>query len=170
MKRIALILIAAVTLIACNKNNTDPTPVDPIDSTANGCPDGFICFTMDGKDISKQAGGYQLADTQLFVKYEEGTAQLSLDIFGTTTGAYNVTDVRKVGNARIYYFSDGSNGDMYMAETGNFEVTAYDASTRKVSGKFSGTLHDYDNSNSSFIKSKSVTITNGEFKNVRVPK
>lgn len=171
MRKIALMLLTTCTLLACNKDTTT-TPANNNNNGGNssGCPDGHICFTLDGTDMSKQAGGYYFADTFLFVKHEDGNAQLSLDIFGTNTGTYNVTDVRKSGNARIYYFPNGSTGDMFIAEMGTFNVTAYDAANKKVSGTFSATLHDYDNNNSKFLKTKSVTITKGEFKNVSVPK
>lgn len=167
MKKLSLILMVAVSLTACKKSTTSTTPTTPVTPTT-GCGDGNICFKLDGTAISKMAGGYDLSDTMLFVKYEEGSKQLSLDIFGKTTGSYNVSDVRKVGNARIYYFPD--NNKMYMAETGTFNVSAYDAANKTVSGSFSGTLYEYDNNNNTFNKSSSVEIKDGEFVKVSVPK
>ncbi|MEZ5017469.1 MAG: hypothetical protein R2800_10495 [Flavipsychrobacter sp.] len=162
-----IIAIFIIALASCTKKETTPTNNN---SNNTGCVDGYICFTLDGANISKQAGGYELADTFLFVKYEEGNKQLSIDIFGKNTGSYNVTDIRKVGNGRLYYFPAGSSGKMFMAEMGLLNISSYDATNRKVSGTFSGTLYEYDNNNGTFDKNNSVEIKNGEFNKVSVPK
>lgn len=112
-----------------------------------------------------------MSDTNLFVKYEDGGKQLSIDIFGENTGNYSVSSIRKQGNGRIYYFPSQSSGTIYfMAETGKVEVTAYDATNKKVSGTFSGTLYNYDGSTEKFIKTDSIKITDGKFTTVSVPK
>lgn len=163
---LAIICIA----VACKKNTTTPTTTPPISST--GCGDGYICYTLDGSSISKKGSGYELSDTNLFVKYEDNTVQLSIDIFGKTTGNYNVTDIRKQGNGRIYYFPDANApaGPMYMAETGNMHITDYDAANKTLSGTFSATLYRYNNSGNTFTKTDSVVITDGTFTKISVPK
>ncbi len=158
-KLILLTFITAVIFSACKKDETSPANNNNNNNNP-GCADGSICFTLDGTDISKTAGGYVFADTFLFVKYEEGSKQLSIDIFGQKNGNYNVTDVRKADNARIYYFPN--NTDMYMAEKGNLSVSEFTADF-KISGTFSGTLYKYDNNNNTFNKTDSVVITNGSF-------
>lgn len=57
-----------------------------------------------------------------------------------------------------------------MSETGTFNVSSYDTTTKKVSGSFVATLYEYDNTDKTFDKSSSVEIKNGSFKNVSVPK
>lgn len=167
MKKILYSALIIVLAVSCNKID-EPDTVNPEDNVPTGCGDGYICFNMDGTDISKQAGGYELSDTNLFVKYEEGTKQLSIDIFGKNTGSYIVTDKRAKGNGRIYYFTD--NNTQYMAQTGMLNISAYDASARKLTGTFSGTLYKYDNTNNSFTKTDSIVIKDGKFTTVSVPR
>lgn len=159
-------MFIAATAVACNKSTSEPTTPTTVNT---GCGDGYICFNMDGTDISKMAGGYELSDTNLFVKYEDGDKQLSIDIFGKTTGAYTVSHKRKAGLARIYYFPDNT-GKQYMAETGSLNVDAYDASAKKLSGSFSATLYLFDNNAETFTKTDSIVIKDGEFTTVSVPK
>lgn len=156
-------LFLTIGVYSCSKDDktTTPTPTP----TPSACKDGDICFTLNSTAISKAAGGYAFADTFLFVKYEEGAKQLSIDIFGNTAGNYTISDVRKKGNGRIYYFPDNSN-TQYMASKGSMNISAYDATTRKLTGTFSGTLYKYDNNNSTFTYTDSMVITNGTFTNV----
>lgn len=166
MKKLLLVVITVGALAACSKTTTTPTTPKKEDSTANACVDGNVCLNLDGTDLSKPGGGYYFSDTNMFVKYEEGLEQLSLDIFGNTAGMYTVSNVRMAGNARIYYFPD--NVDMYMAETGTFEITSVDLNTMQISGKFSGTLYDYDSDTETFLKTKSIEIKDGEFNNIKL--
>lgn len=166
----AYLFIAAITFfMACKKTETtNPTTNNNNNNNSNSCGDGFICFTLDGTDISQQAGGYEFSDTFLFVKYEEGTKQLSIDIFGQNTGNYSVSNLRLKGNARIYYFP--GSGEGYMAETGSLDVSSYDAANRKLSGTFSGTLYLYDDPTKTFTKTDSIVIKDGKFTNVQLSK
>lgn len=170
MKYLSIILAACILAVACNKTN-DADPATNNNSNNNqdpGCGDGFICFMLDDREIAKAGGGYELADTNLFVKWEEGAEQLSIDIFGKSTGAYSVSNKRLKGNGRLYYFPD--NTSQYMAESGNLEVTAYDAASKKISGTFSGTLYKYDDATETFDQSNSIEIKDGKFVNISVPK
>lgn len=139
-------------------------PTNPNNNNGNNnstaCKDGNICFTIDGTDISHPAGGYVFADTFIFVKYEDGGKQLSIDIFGNKNGSYTVSDVRKTNNGRIYYFPE--NDKMYMAETGNLNLTEL-TTDLKATGTFSATLYRYDNNNNTFTKNDSVVISKGSF-------
>lgn len=169
MKKILWILTMPLLVYSCKKtetpsgNSNNPQPA--------GCGDGMICFNMDGTDISKSGAGYDLDDSTLFVKYEEGAKQLSIDIFGKTSGTYIVTDVRKKGNGRIYYFPTLSSSDtFYMAETGKLEITAFDATSLKITGTFSGTLYKYKDGTKTFIKTDSFVVKNGTFTNVQLKK
>jgi|GEM_PF-3306974 len=171
MKKILLFIAVITIAAACNKTTTTPTtPTSPTNNT--GCGDGMICFKLDGNSISAAGGGYELADTNLFVKYEDNTVQLSIDVFGKTTGNYNVTDARKQGNGRIYYFPEANKptGPMYMAETGSMNITEYDATNKTLSGTFSATLYLYDDTGMTFTKTDSLVITEGTFTKIKVPK
>lgn len=169
MKKAILLFVLPILAFSCKKSDT--TPSNNNNNNNSGCGDGFICFKLDGNSISKQGGGYELADTFLFVKYEEGVKQLSIDIFGKTTGKYTVSDKRKTGNGRIYYFPSASSSDtFFMAEAGSLNISTYDASAKKISGTFSGTLYNYKGDTETFLKTDSVVIKDGEFTNISVPK
>jgi hypothetical protein len=154
-----------VLLNACKKD--DPTPTTPTTPATSGCGDGKVCFNLDNNDLSKTGAGYVFADTFIFVKYEEGTVQLSIDIFGQKTGSYNVSSIRKKDNARIYYFPDANT--MYMAETGSLSLTEF-TSDYKATGTFSCTLYKYTSSSGTFDKSSSVVIKDGKFTKVQLVK
>lgn len=154
-------LLALVS--ACNKDD-DPTPTTPT-TPSTGCGDGKICFNLDGSDLVKDGGGYVFADTFIFVKYEEGAKQLSIDIFGQQTTSYTISDMRKKTNARIYYFPE--NNVTYMAETGSLSLTEF-TSDFKATGTFSGKLYKYDNNTSTFDKSASMEIKDGKFTKVQL--
>jgi len=143
-------------LIHNNNNNNNNT---------GNCQDEYICFKLDGTDISKPASGYVLADTFLFVKYEEGEKQLSIDIFGKNTGAYTVGDERISGRARVYYFPQ--NNVTYMSGKGSFNVTEL-TTANKITGTFSATLYNYDSNNNTFTYTDSMVITNGTFTKVQL--
>lgn len=169
MKRTLLLVAILALALSCKKTTTtNPGNSNNNNNNNNGCGDGFICFNLDGDGISKQGGGYEFSDTFLFVKYEEGTKQLSIDIFGQNSGNYNVNDKRKKGNARIYYFPAANN--MYMAETGSLNVASYDAANRKITGSFSGTLYKYDSNSETFTKTDSLVIKDGKFTSVILTK
>ena len=168
MKRPVLLFALLACFFSCKKSETTPTGNNNNNNNNTSCGDGFICFKLDGTDISKQGGGYEFADTFLFVKYEEGTKQLSIDIFGQNTGNYTISDKRMKGNARIYFFPAPNN--MYMAETGNLNVASYDAPNKKITGSFSGTLYKYDSDNETFTKTDSVVIKDGKFTNIQLSK
>lgn len=156
----------AMALHSCKKNEKTPTTTTP---TTTNCQDGDICFKLDGTAISKAGGGYYFADTFLFVKYEDGAKQLSIDVFGNTSGNYTLSDKRAKGNARVYWFPDGS-GKMYMASAGSLNVSAYSAADMKITGTFSGTLYNYDSNTEKFINTDSVKITEGSFTKITLSK
>lgn len=158
-----MVFAALAFCISACKKDKETTP----DKDKTGCPDGSICFTLDGTAISKGAGGYYFADTFVFVKYEEGVKQLSIDIFGNTAKSYTVGDLQKVNNARIYYFPDHNN--MYMSPKGSLAVTEL-TTDLKLTGTFSGTLYKYDNNNKTFNYTDSVVITNGSFTKAQLTK
>lgn len=167
MKKAIIFLAICGFAVACNKTTTTPPATTP----PAGCGDGFICFKLNGTEISKTGAGYELSDTFLFVKYEEGAKQLSIDIFGKNTGSYIVTNKRKQGNGRIYYYPTTSSSDTsYMAETGTLNISAYDAVNKKISGTFSATVYKYKGDTETFLKTDSFVITEGKFTNIGVPK
>lgn len=166
MKKLFCVCICIAMLASCKKDSTSTTPVNNNNNTT-GCGDGNVCFKLDGAQISKAGGGYLLADTFTFVKYEEGTKQLSIDFFGNAAGSYTVGDKRLKGRGRIYYFPE--NNKMYMSSKGSLELTEL-TSDRKATGKFSGTLHRYNSDTETFIMTDSMVITEGFFTKVQLSK
>lgn len=154
-KRLLLWAMIAITFTACKKEDDD-------DTNTTGCQDTYVCFALDGVDISGPGGGYFFSDTSSFVKYEGNNTQLSMDIRGNTTGVYPVSNVRELGKARIYYFDE--NNIQYLAKTGTFEVTEF-TSSKVVSGTFSGTVEKYVNDT---FMGEIKEITNGSFKKVQL--
>lgn len=165
MKKPALLLIGLYVLISavsCKKNET--TTNNNNNNNTPGCADGNVCYKLNGTGVSKPGSGYAFADTFLFVKYEEGAKQLSIDIFGSNTGNYTISDKRRVGNARVYYFPE--NNVMYMASKGSLNVSAYSTSDKKLSGTFSGTLYKYDSNTETYTYTDSLVMTEGFFTKV----
>ncbi|OSZ81850.1 hypothetical protein CAP35_00855 [Chitinophagaceae bacterium IBVUCB1] len=154
-------------LASCKKDSTTTTPTNNNNNNNGGCGDGNVCFKLNGTQISKTGGGYLMADTFTFVKYEEGAKQLSIDIFGNTTGSYTVGDKRLKGRGRIYYFPETSK--MYMSNKGSLEMTEL-TSDRKATGKFSGTLYRYNGDTETFTMTDSMVITEGFFTKVQLAK
>lgn len=154
-------------LAACKKSDTTSSTTTPATTTNGGCGDGNVCFKLNGSSISKTGGGYIMADTFTFVKYEEGSKQLSIDIFGNTAGNYTVGDKRLKGRGRMYYFPD--NVKMYMSNKGSLELTEL-SSDRKATGKFNGTLYLYNPDTETFTMTDSMVITDGYFTKVQLSK
>lgn len=169
MSRIKLLFLAtlsvALVFTACKKEENNNPGNNNNNPSGTSCADGNVCFKAAGTAISKPGSGYYLADTFLFVKYEEGSKQLSLDIFGNKTDTYTVSDKRKSGNARIYWFPE--NDKMYMAEKGNFNVSEL-TSDNKITGTFSGTLYRYDSDKETFTYTDSVVIADGNFTKIQL--
>lgn len=159
MKKLLLLVgLVAIAFTSCKKSNDEDD-----DNDTTGCQDTYVCFTLEGTDISGPGGGYFFADTFSFVKYEEGLTQLSLDIMGNSAGIYPVSDQQISGKARIYYFDEGNN--MFIAKTGNFEVTEY-TTDKVVSGTFSGTVEMVDGNGNYTGDTKE--ITNGSFRKIQL--
>ena len=57
-----------------------------------------------------------------------------------------------------------------MAPSGKLNISAYDATSKKLTGTFSGTLYLYDNATNKFDQTDSVVIKNGSFTTAPVPK
>jgi hypothetical protein len=167
MKRLLFTLSVILLMAAsCKKDDTTtPNNNNNNNNSTGNCQDGYVCFKLDGTDISKPGGGYVLADTFLFVKYEEGEKQLSIDIFGKKTGNYNISDKRLVGNARVYYFPQ--NNVTYMSDKGNFNVSEL-TSGNKITGTFSATLYKYDSDKNTFTYTDSMVIANGSFNKIQL--
>ena len=160
----AITLGLMLLAFACKKDEeTNPSN----NNSTPACADGNVCFKAGSKEVSSPGGGYYFADTFLFVKYEKGAEQLSLDIFGKNTGSYTVSNKRDKGNARIYWYPEASNQLMYMAYTGSFNVTEL-TTDKKITGSFSGTLYKYDSNNNTYDKSDSVIIKDGYFTKVQL--
>ncbi len=160
-----LLLLGSAVLFSCKKADDTPDPVPTPSPAPAACADGSVCFKLGGTAVSKAGGGYAFADTFSFVKYEEGAAQLSLDIFGSTARTYTVGDQQRTDRARIYYFPEADK--MYLAKSGSLVVTAF-TTDKKISGTFSGTVYRYDSNTGTFTMSDSLVITEGFFTKVQL--
>lgn len=144
-------------------------------STANneggtGCGAGQICFALDSDEIVAPGGGYTLNDAALgdylFVKYEMGLIQLSIDIFATEPGEYEASETREAGGARVYYFDE--NNTMFMSSSGSVTISAVDNGT--VTGTFAATLEEFDSNTEMFAGSgPQLEVSDGSFIEVAVP-
>lgn len=141
----------------------------PVDGGSQStCTAGQICFNLGSDAIAAQGGGYTLNDLTLgdylFVKYELGLVQLSIDMFTTQTGELTAGSVRETGVARVYYFDE--DGTQYMSSSGTVTLTAVQGG--KVSGTFSATLEEFEND--AFVSGGGeLEISNGRFVDIAVP-
>jgi hypothetical protein len=134
------------------------------------CGTGQICFALDGDAIVASGGGYVLNEVglgdYLFVKYEMGLIQLSIDIFATEPGTYDASEAREAGKARVYYF-DGNGGE-FMSSEGSVTITAVDNGT--VTGTFSATLEEFDFNTQMFTGSgPQLEVSDGTFVEILTP-
>jgi hypothetical protein len=135
-----------------------------------GCGAGQICFALDGDAIVASGGGYALNEVglgdYLFVKYEMGLVQLSIDIFATEPGTYDASEAREAGKARVYYFDE--NGGEFMSSEGTVTITAVDNGT--VTGTFSATLEEFDFNTQMFTGAGSpLEVSDGTFVEILTP-
>jgi hypothetical protein len=164
MKCAAAMLLLSAGVLSCKKDETT-TPANNNNNNTANCQDGYVCLKLNGTDVSKPGSGYYFSDTSCFVKYEEGTTQLSIDIFGSTAKSYTVGDVRRIDKGRVYYFPDYNT--TYMSYSGSLTVTEM-TSDKKISGTFSAKMYKYNTDNSNFNFSDSMEITNGSFTKVQL--
>ncbi len=135
-----------------------------------GCGTGQICFALDSDEIVAPGGGYTLNDPALgdylFVKYEMGLIQLSIDIFATEPGEYDASETREAGGARVYYFDE--NNAMFMSSSCSVTISAVDNGT--VTGTFSATLEEFDANTQMFTGAgPQLEVSDGSFIEVAVP-
>jgi hypothetical protein len=163
-----LFLVLVIAAFSCKKDDTTPNTNNNNNNnnTAN-CADGSVCFKLDGTQVSKPGAGYVWSDTSIFIKYEEGSKQLSIDIFGKAVKSYTVGDKRLVNNARIYYFPEPNK--QYMSASGSLAISEF-SNDNKVTGTFSAKLYKYNSDNSTFDYKDSMTITDGYFTKVQLVK
>jgi hypothetical protein len=135
-----------------------------------GCGTGQICFALDGDEIVASGGGYTLNEVglgdYLFVKYEMGLIQLSIDIFATEPGTYDASEAREAGKARVYYFDE--NNAQFMSSSGTVTIT--DIGNGTVTGSFSATLEEFDANSQMFTGSgPQLEVSDGTFVEILVP-
>ncbi|HEX2881416.1 MAG TPA: hypothetical protein VHO25_17930, partial [Polyangiaceae bacterium] len=135
-----------------------------------GCGTGQICFALDGDEVVAAGGGYTLNEAglgdYLFVKYEMGLIQLSIDIFATEPGTYDASEAREAGKARVYYFDE--NNAQFMSSSGTVTIT--DIGNGTVTGSFSATLEEFDANSQMFTGSgPQLEVSDGTFVEILVP-
>ncbi|MEZ5015781.1 MAG: DUF6252 family protein [Flavipsychrobacter sp.] len=150
----ATILMMTVAIFACNKKSNTTTPATPTTTACNGMN---LCFDLDGTNESHNAT-WKVLTNRNRIYWEEGSGNtyknIELDVYGTTTGVYNITANPKAGEAGFQYFITNGNKNI-QGQSGTVEVTAINGT--QITGKFTITASD---------GTKTYQITNGQFVNV----
>lgn len=165
MKRITQllsILLIVTGLFACNKDDDNNTTTPSNNQTA--CNGMNLCFKLDGTEESHNAKWKVITGTgsgdRYRVLWEEGSGttykNIEMDIYGTTTGTYNVSNSPAAGDGGFQYFSAA--GTNIVGESGTIEVTSIDNANNTISGKFTITAKDGNGT--------THQITEGNFVNV----
>ena len=151
---ITTVLMMSISLFACTKKSSTTTPVTPTNTACNGMN---LCFDLDGVNESHDAKMLLLNGRQR-VYWEEGTGNtyknIELDVYGSTTGTYNISPNPQTGDAAFQYYITNGNKNI-QGQSGTVEVTAIDGTM--MSGKFTITASD---------NGTTYQIANGNFVNV----
>ncbi len=154
---ITLALVVTVTLGACKKN--DPAPTTNNNNSPTACNGMNLCFKLDGTDESHNATWKVINNNRNRIFWEEGSGNsyknIEIDVYGTTTGTYNISSNPGSGDAGFQYFIANGNKNI-QGQSGTVEITAINGT--KISGKFTVTASD---------SSTTYQITDGNF--VEVP-
>lgn len=157
----ALAVIGLFTLVACNKDKTDPNNNNNNNNSA--CSGGNLCFKLDGTQETYTSEWMKLTTTptryRIYWESADQKQNIEIDMYGTVVGVYNVKETgHAAGDAG---FQKWENGGKYIAGTsGTIEITAIDNTNNTISGKFTVSGIDKNNSNAPH------EITEGNFEKV----
>jgi hypothetical protein len=163
MKKLTVVIttiavIGIFSMIACKKDKTT-TPTN--NTTTAACNGMNLCFKLDGISESHNST-WKILSTRYRVYWEETSGSnyknIELDIYGTTTGTYNIVANPVAGQAGFQYYIDGSGEKNIQGQSGTVELTTVGGND--ISGKFTVTAKD--------AAGKTYEITEGNF--VAVPK
>ncbi len=163
MKKLTALLtgiavMAVFSFVACKKK--DSTTATPATTTA--CDGKNLCFKMDGTSESHTAS-WKVLSTRYRVYWEESSGSnyknIEMDIYGTTTGTYNISASPAAGQAGFqYYVKENGVEKNIQGLSGTVELKTIN--TNDISGTFTITAKD--------ASGKSYEIKEGNF--VAVPK
>ncbi|ESU28815.1 hypothetical protein FLJC2902T_14120 [Flavobacterium limnosediminis JC2902] len=158
-----LSLVVISTTLSCSSDS---------DSDNNQTPTSSVTATVDGQSWASMTGGAIANVTQID---NMGESRTVLQIIGTKMDMSSITLQFPIDNLSVgtYTFNNdeiglltyatAGNGTAYTSfeETGSLTVsiTQVNTTARTISGTFSGTLVDFDNTSS-------ITLTNGAFNSV----
>ena len=166
-----LLLLPLLAIFANGCGTTDPTPADPGTYTGNN---GFVInggeFT--NKTINFAKSGVEFLDErgdQIAIRLEQPspalgeepiTLVLALNSSTPAVKDYTWADADDIGSTVAYLTIDGEEESLYLSKSGHTVLTTVGAPGGMVTGTFSGTIENADDT-------ETYTI-NGKFNAVRV--
>ena len=154
-----LVVSGLFTLVACKKD-----PVKPATSTPTTvCSGGNLCFKLDGTQETYTAEWRKLTTTptryRVYWENANGSQNIEMDMYGTTVGVYNVKETGHAANdAGFQHWQNG--GKNISGIYGTIEITEIDNTNNTISGKFTVSGIDKNNSDAPH------EITEGNFEKV----
>jgi hypothetical protein len=144
---VALLCAAAVSVSSCKKDKDDDAPAPTPAAQASFKVDGNLITTSTVR-ISKST------PTRTNIAFIAGAKGLTIDVPDILTSGV-------VAQARVTY-TEGGGGWATTLGGATVNVTAFDATTKKVSGTFSGSL------TSTFPPVTTKEVTEGKFTDVQL--
>lgn len=160
-----LVVTGLFTLVACKKDTTTPNNNNNNNNNnpATVCSGGNLCFKLDGTQETYTAEWRKLTTTptryRIYWQNANGSQNIEMDMYGTTAGVYNVKETGHAANdAGFQYWQNG--GKDIRGISGTIEITEIDNTNNTISGKFTISSIDKNNSDAPH------EITEGNFENV----
>lgn len=163
-----LVVTGLFSLVACKKDTT--TPGNNNNNNNNNpttvCSGGNLCFKLDGTQETYTAEwrkipaiGSNPERYRIYWENSSGSQNIEIDVYATATGTYTVKDGSYAANdAGFQYYQNG--GKYIAGKSGTVEITAIDNTNNTISGKFTVSGVDKNNSDAPH------EITEGNFENV----
>lgn len=176
MKKGLLVLFTTVvvaglfTMVACKKDTTTPNNNNNNNNnTPTACSGALMCFKLDGTDMTYSsdvvwkklpAAGTNPARYRIYWEKSGGAENIEMDVFADAVGTYNVKkgSPYAVNDAGFQLWQ--SSGMYLVGVSGTVEITNIDNTNNTISGKFTITTEDQNNSNAT------KQVTEGNFVNV----
>lgn len=154
------------TLVACKKDTTTPNN----NNTPTACNGALMCFKLDGTDMTYSADvvwkkiaaiGTNPERYRIYWEKSGGSENIEIDVYATATGTYTVKNGSPyaVNDAAFQFWQNG--GKDIRGVSGTVEITEIDNTNNTISGKFTVSGIDKNNSDAPH------EITEGNF--VKVP-
>ncbi|MBZ0099178.1 MAG: hypothetical protein K8F30_08845 [Taibaiella sp.] len=160
----ALAVIGLFTVVACKKSTTTPNNNNNNNNNNSGaCSGGNLCFKLDGTQETYTAEWRKITGSapryRVYWESADQKQNIEIDMYGTAVGVYNVKETGHVaGDAGFQRWENG--GKDIRGVSGTIEITEVDNSNNTISGKFTVSSIDRNNSNAPH------EITEGNFEKV----